>query len=97
MSTTPISVFAWRKRDAITESLLGVARNPMTQRLIEQLSSNLFNTLEDINKEIERERERGLAQRIAEGRCAVLRDWCLTHNEEQNPGHAHRYEGSSLD
>lgn len=29
-----------------------------------------------------------LAQRIADRECAILGGWCLTHNEEDNPGHA---------
>jgi hypothetical protein len=45
----------------------------------------------------EMQRGAGLAQRIADGLCAVLGGTCLTHNEPFDVIHSHRHNGGTID
>jgi hypothetical protein len=63
----------------------------------EELGRRLFYTFRTWQDHDERERAPFLAERIHAGECAIQGDWCLTHNEEENVGHANTYRGTTLD
>lgn len=98
MTGTPISEFARREIDAIERELMNVRAVPTGRPIQSALRArDLLSKLRLIQREGERQRGRALAQRIADGLCAVLGDTCLTHNEPYDPGHANHYSGSTLD
>ena len=79
---TPASTFAKRRQTAIAKALIRHNRFK-----VEGDSARLDAELMAIHREDERERGEGLAQRIADGLCAVLGDTCLTHNQKADLGH----------
>ena len=87
MTDTPIAVFAQRQIDVIEESFTTA---PLAARGVTDAHARagmVFSRLTSIRREEEVQRGLGLAQRIADGECAVLGNTCLTHNEEMTPGH----------
>jgi len=83
---TPIAHFANRRRRAIEvalERVLGNSNLIYATKVGQRLQSDLFL----IQRAEEVERGAALAQRIADGLCAVLGDTCLTHNQKADLGH----------
>ena len=85
---TPTSVFAQREIDETTFAMLTLVSSLTNPDPIRQRARHLVGVLHQIRSEEERERGQGLAQRIADGLCAVLGETCLTHNETADLGHA---------
>lgn len=95
---TPVSEFAHRRLAAISKTLIQVAgTDDWLQSHLDRYADRLHIELMRIIREEEQERGAALAQRIADGQCAVLGDTCLAHNEPYDAGHSYRYNGGTLD